>query len=155
RLRQRELVDELERLAVDARVHLLEELEALALVLELRVALPVGAHADALAQAVHRVEMVLPLRVEDLEQDAALAVLEARVALGGVVVGGGVAGLLLGGEIAADAVEQRASELLAVEALGRVEGRRARVEVHAELRRQRLGEVAQRLRLRLALLGPV
>ena len=98
--RQRELVDQLERLRVDARVHLLEQAEALALVLELRVALPVGAHADALAQAVHRVEVVLPLRVEDLQQDAALAVGEARVALLGVLLGERVAALLLALELA-------------------------------------------------------
>ena len=59
-------------------LHLLEELEALALVLDLRIALRVAAQVDALAQPVHRVQVVLPLAVEDLQQDVALEVAEVR-----------------------------------------------------------------------------
>ena len=87
RRRQRELEHELERLRVDPRVHLLEQAEALALIFELRIALSVRAHVDARAQAVHRVQVILPLRVEDLEQDLALAVAEVRIALRRVLRG--------------------------------------------------------------------
>ena len=49
-----------------------EHVEALALVLDQRVALGVGPQADALLQVVHLVEVLAPLAVDDGEQHLAL-----------------------------------------------------------------------------------
>ena len=46
--------------------------EALLLVLDERIALAVAAQADAFLQVVEAVEVVLPLRVDDLQHDVAL-----------------------------------------------------------------------------------
>ena len=50
----------------------LEEIEALALVLDERIALPVSAKADAFLQVIERIEVILPLRIHDLQHDVAL-----------------------------------------------------------------------------------
>ncbi len=49
-----------------------EQGEGLGLVLVQRIALAVGAQADALAQMVQRIQMLLPHRVERLDQQALL-----------------------------------------------------------------------------------
>jgi hypothetical protein len=54
--------------------HVAEHLEGLALVLLLGVLLRVAAQVDALAQVVHRGEMLLPLHVELLQHDGLLEV---------------------------------------------------------------------------------
>src|SRR5262249_50434537 len=59
-------------LLVHAFLHRLEQLEAFFLVFDERIALPVAAQADAFFQVIEAVEMVLPLRVDDLEHDVAL-----------------------------------------------------------------------------------
>ena len=51
---------------------MLEHREALALVLDQRVALGHGAQADAVLQVVHLVEVVAPAAVDHREHDAAL-----------------------------------------------------------------------------------
>src|SRR5262245_62387056 len=61
-----------DHLFLDARLHVLEEREALLLVLDERVALAVAAQADAFLEMVEAVEVVLPLLVDDLEHDIAL-----------------------------------------------------------------------------------
>ena len=61
-----------DRLFLDRLVHRLEELEALALVLDQRVALGHRAQADALLEVVHLVEVLTPLAVEDRQHDATL-----------------------------------------------------------------------------------
>ena len=53
--------------------HALEQVEGLALVLVERVALAVAAQMDALPQMVEVEQMLLPLVVEDLQQDVLLA----------------------------------------------------------------------------------
>src|SRR5947207_2715573 len=63
---------EADRLLLDALQHLAEHVEALALVLHQRVALRIGAQADALLEVVHLVEVLAPLAVDDREQDLAL-----------------------------------------------------------------------------------
>ncbi len=63
---------EAHRVVLDALLHLREHLERLALVLDERVALAVGAQADAVLQVVHRQQVVLPRRVDDLQQDVPL-----------------------------------------------------------------------------------
>src|SRR5690606_32911915 len=60
------------RLLLDGLVHGLEELVALTLVLDERVALPHGAQPDALLEVVHLVEVLAPLAVEHGEHDAPL-----------------------------------------------------------------------------------
>ncbi len=59
-------------LFLDAALHVLEEREAFLLVLDERIALAVAAQADAFLQVVERVEVILPLRVDDLQHDVAL-----------------------------------------------------------------------------------
>src|SRR5262245_26367324 len=59
-------------LLLDAVLHRLEEGETLFLVLDERIALAVAAQADAFLQMVEAVEVVLPLRVDDLQHDVAL-----------------------------------------------------------------------------------
>ena len=61
-----------DRLLLDRLLHRLEELEALALVLDERVALGHRAQADALLQVVHLVEVLAPLAVQHREHDTAL-----------------------------------------------------------------------------------
>src|SRR5690606_33692311 len=56
----------------DVGLHLLEEVEALEGVLLQRVALPVATQADALPEHVHVVEVLLPVLVDDLQDDEAL-----------------------------------------------------------------------------------
>ena len=77
-------------LDLDAVHHVLEELEALALVLDQRVALAEGAQVDALLQVVHVEQVVLPARVDDLQHHGALDaahLLRADEALALVVLG--------------------------------------------------------------------
>src|SRR6266566_1339460 len=57
---------------LDPVLHVSEEIEAFPFVLDERVALPVPAKADAFLQVVERVEVVFPLRVDDLQHDVAL-----------------------------------------------------------------------------------
>src|SRR5205814_737196 len=64
--------EEPDRLLLDAVEHLAEHVEALALVLDQRVALGVRAQADALLEVVHLVEVLAPLAVDDREQHLAL-----------------------------------------------------------------------------------
>src|SRR5688572_20063695 len=59
-------------LFLDAAAHVLVECEAFLLVLDQRVALAVAAQPDAFLEVVERVEVVLPLRVDDLQRDGAL-----------------------------------------------------------------------------------
>ena len=59
-------------LLVDPVHERLEHLEGLLLVLDERVALAVAAQADPLLEVIERVEVVLPLRVHDLQHDHAL-----------------------------------------------------------------------------------
>ena len=65
-------------LLVDAILHRREEREALLLVLDERIALAVAAQADAFLQVVEAVEVVLPLRVDDLQHDVALDPVQDR-----------------------------------------------------------------------------
>ena len=69
---------ELHRVVLDGVHQVLEEPEALLLVLEQRIALAVGAQADAAAQHDQLVEVVAPLLVEDPQQDEALELLAQR-----------------------------------------------------------------------------
>ena len=55
-----------------ARLHVLEERVALLLVLDERIALPVAAQPDAFLQVIERVEVILPLVIDDLQHDVAL-----------------------------------------------------------------------------------
>src|SRR5574337_2182533 len=64
----------LDRLLGDARLHGLEQLEALALVLDERILLAVAPEADPLLQVVHAQQVVLPLRVHHLQQHHPLQV---------------------------------------------------------------------------------
>ena len=57
---------------LDAPPHVLEELEAFFLVFDQRIALAVAAQADAFLEVIERVEVVLPLRVDDLQHQIAL-----------------------------------------------------------------------------------
>ncbi len=61
---------------VHASLHRLEQLEALALVLDERVALAVAAQPDAFLQMVEAVEVILPLAVHHLQHDVALDALQ-------------------------------------------------------------------------------
>ena len=65
-------------LFLDAILHRLEEREAFLLVLDERIALAVAAQADAFLQVVEAVEVVLPLRVDDLQHDVALDAAQDR-----------------------------------------------------------------------------
>src|SRR5207237_6970029 len=66
---------------VDPLAHGLEEREALLLVLDERIPLAVAAKADAFFQMIEAVEVILPLRVDDLQHDVALdAVEDGRIA---------------------------------------------------------------------------
>ena len=76
-----------------ARQHVLEQGEALALVLVQRIALAVAAEADDLAQMLERDEMLAPQMVERLQQHRLLDLahdLRAEIGglLGGALVGG-------------------------------------------------------------------
>src|SRR5262249_24721535 len=64
--------DRVRHLILHALPHGVEFLHALALVDRLRVLLGVAAQADRRAQVVHRVEVVLPRRIELVQQQAAL-----------------------------------------------------------------------------------
>src|SRR5690606_25760852 len=61
--------EELGDVQADVRLHLLEEVEALEGVLLQRVALAVAAQADALAEHVHAVQVLLPVLIDDLKDD--------------------------------------------------------------------------------------
>src|SRR5438552_3685271 len=61
-----------DRLIVDARHHIFKQCEGFLLELDERILLPVAAQADAFFQVVERKQMVLPLRVYHIENDAAL-----------------------------------------------------------------------------------
>src|SRR3954471_579936 len=61
-----------DHLFFDAVPHLLEEPEAFLLVLDQGIALAVAAQADAFLQVIQAIEVVLPLRVDDLQHDVAL-----------------------------------------------------------------------------------
>src|SRR5262245_25370434 len=63
---------EADGLLVHALLHRLKELEALFLVFHQRIALAVSTQADAFFQMVEAVEVILPLRVDDLQHDVAL-----------------------------------------------------------------------------------
>src|SRR3954452_1242872 len=65
-------------LLVDAFPHGLEQREALFLVLDERIALAVAAKADAFLQVIEAVKVVLPLRIDDLQHDVALDVVQDR-----------------------------------------------------------------------------
>src|SRR5688572_14222502 len=58
-------------LFLDAAAHVLEEREAFFLVLDERIALAVAAQADAFLQVIERVEVILPLLIDDLQHDVA------------------------------------------------------------------------------------
>src|SRR5690606_9743479 len=66
------VTEELDDLVLNVRQQRLEELKGLALVLLLGVLAGIAAQADALAQAVHLGEMLLPERVENLQGDLLL-----------------------------------------------------------------------------------
>src|SRR4029434_1269862 len=57
---------------VHAPLHVLEETEALALVLDKGIALAVAAQADPFLQMVEAVKVILPLAVDDLQHDVPL-----------------------------------------------------------------------------------
>src|SRR5207244_7293524 len=63
-------------LFVHPLVHRLEQREAFFLVLDERIALAVPAQADAFLQVIEAVEVILPLRVDDLQHDVALDALQ-------------------------------------------------------------------------------
>src|SRR5207302_2803666 len=67
-----EVEQEADGLFLDALHHPAEHVERLALIFDERVALPVGAQADALLQVVHLVKVFAPLTVEHREDHAAL-----------------------------------------------------------------------------------
>src|SRR5688572_13579446 len=67
-------------LFLDASAHVLEQREALLLVLDQRIALAVAAQPDAFLEVIERVEVVLPLLIDDLQHDVAL---DARQDLAG------------------------------------------------------------------------
>src|SRR5262249_34868300 len=67
-----------QHLFVDAILHTLEQPEALFLVLDERIALAVAAQADALLEMVEAVKVILPLRIDDLQHDAARDRLDHR-----------------------------------------------------------------------------
>src|SRR5688572_24838058 len=56
----------------DAAAHVLEQREAFFLVLDERIALAVAAQPDAFFEVIERVEVVLPLLIDDLQHDVAL-----------------------------------------------------------------------------------
>ena len=56
------------RLVADRAPHLLEQLHAFALVLDLRIDLGIADQADAAAQLVHDQQVVLPGRIDDLQE---------------------------------------------------------------------------------------
>src|SRR3546814_4408092 len=65
--------------------HRLEEVESLALVLDQRIALAIGAKLHALAQVVEREQMVLPLAVQHQQQDLLFqAAHDLRAEVGGL-----------------------------------------------------------------------
>jgi hypothetical protein len=72
-----EVEQEADRLLLDAVHHRGEHVEALALVLDQRVALGHRPQADALLQVVHLVEVLAPLAVEHREQHPALELAHA------------------------------------------------------------------------------
>ena len=59
-------------LLAQARQHLVEQGESLALVFDQRVLLAIGTQVDRLAHVVEMQQMILPLLVQDLQQDALL-----------------------------------------------------------------------------------
>ena len=61
-----------DRFVVDARHHVFEEDESFLLELDDRIFLRVAAKADAFFQVIEREQVVLPLRIDDIENDAAL-----------------------------------------------------------------------------------
>ena len=67
-----------DRLLLDGVGHRVEELEALTLVLDQRVALGHRAQADALLEVVHLVEVLAPLAVEDRQRHAPLELAHVR-----------------------------------------------------------------------------
>ncbi len=67
-----EVEQESDRFLLQALEHCGEHVEALALVLDERIALRHGAQADALLEVVHLVEVLAPLAVEDRQQHATL-----------------------------------------------------------------------------------
>ena len=77
-------------LVFEARQHVVEHRERFALVFLLRVFLRVGTQIDALAQVVHRCQMLTPEAIQSLQGDGFLEVFEDRrtdlLALGGVSV---------------------------------------------------------------------
>ncbi len=90
-----EVEQEADDLLLERLEHAVEHVEALALVLDQRVALGHGAQADALLEVVHLVEVLAPLAVQDRQQDAAFQLAHGAGADAGVDVG--FAGLV-GGE---------------------------------------------------------
>ncbi|PSK61598.1 hypothetical protein B0E53_06501 [Micromonospora sp. MH33] len=75
-----QVVEEADRLLLDAVHHGGEHVEALALVLDDRVALGVRPQADALLEVVHLVEVLAPLAVDHLEQDHPLQLADGFLA---------------------------------------------------------------------------
>ena len=136
-----EVEQEADRLLLDAVHHRGEHVEALALVLDQRVALGVGPQVDALAQVVHLVEVLAPLAVEHREHDAPLELahdLGADLRLAAVVRRVRV-------------VLERLDQLVAVEAgaaagllLERVEVERHRVELAQRGPQRRRGPTPRR-----------
>src|SRR5262245_25684546 len=59
-------------LFIDARLHCLEQIDALALVLDERIGLPVATQSNTFLEMVEAVQMVFPLRVDNLQHDVAL-----------------------------------------------------------------------------------
>src|SRR5208282_2361930 len=62
--------EEANRFGVDAVHHLFEKGERFLLELDQRVLLSISAKADAFLQMVEGEEVILPLRIDDIEQDA-------------------------------------------------------------------------------------
>src|SRR6266540_4906429 len=71
-------VDVPDELLLDGRLHLLEHVEGLALVLHQGITLPVGPEPDALLEVVHLVQVLAPLVVDDREQHHPLQLAEDR-----------------------------------------------------------------------------
>ena len=129
RLLDLDLEDVLDGQLIDGAAHLLEQGEALALILELGVALAIAAQADPFAQAVHRVEVLLPGAIEASGQELALDSREGRQHPG-VAVGKGVPLGGLCGPMGPELLEHRLLTRVIENAQGKVEGRNFDIRKH-------------------------
>ena len=87
RRRESEAKQDLGGLVVHPLLGFGKERKAFALILHLRVLLGVAPQANALAQTVHRMEVILPLGVEHLQQDVALEPFKLGVTNSGILLG--------------------------------------------------------------------